>query len=78
MLSPGSDSAESGGDKKLRRDVSELISVMAKQGMLTDRQRLFLLAQVNLMFHMMRGRSFFPVLRPKSMKNHSAFISFKA
>lgn len=35
------------GDKRLRRDVSQLIGVMAKQGMVTDRQRLFLLAQVN-------------------------------
>ena len=36
------------GDKQLRRDVSQLIGLMAKQGMVTDRQRLFLLAQVSV------------------------------
>lgn len=43
---PGSEDEETTGDKRLRRDVSQLVAVMAKQGMLTDRQRLFLLAQV--------------------------------
>ncbi|CBJ25612.1 hypothetical protein Esi_0003_0321 [Ectocarpus siliculosus] len=37
---------EPSGDRRLRQDVSQLVAVMAKQGMLTDRQRLFLLAQV--------------------------------
>ena len=34
------------GDKRLRQDVSQLVAVMFKQKMLTDKQRLFLLAQV--------------------------------
>ncbi|CAM9512453.1 unnamed protein product [Ectocarpus sp. 12 AP-2014] len=42
----GKEGKEPSGDRRLRQDVSQLVAVMAKQGMLTDRQRLFLLAQV--------------------------------
>ncbi|CAN0046409.1 unnamed protein product [Ectocarpus fasciculatus] len=42
----GNEGKEPSGDRRLRQDVSQLVAVMAKQGMLTDRQRLFLLAQV--------------------------------
>ena len=37
---------ETSGDKRLRQDVSHLIAVMDKSKMLTDRQRVYLLAQV--------------------------------
>ncbi|CAM9970042.1 unnamed protein product, partial [Scytosiphon promiscuus] len=42
----GSEEEDLSGDMRLRQDVSQLVAVMAKKGMLTDRQRLFLLAQV--------------------------------
>lgn len=42
----GPEDEEPSGDKRLRQDVSQLVAVMFKQKMLTDKQRLFLLAQV--------------------------------
>lgn len=42
----GSGDEEPSEDKRLRQDISQLVAVMFKQDMLTDRQRLFLLAQV--------------------------------
>ncbi|CAM9553514.1 unnamed protein product, partial [Ascophyllum nodosum] len=42
----GTYDVETSGDKRLRQDVSHLIAVMDKSKMLTDRQRVYLLAQM--------------------------------